>query len=94
MEKVFSAVSTVVMALAVTLLRFFVATKIWSLTMVKHLGAPEITVWQAVAVGFALSIFTQDFSVYEEERKRKAIPSLVSAALGSLIMWGLVALVF
>jgi hypothetical protein len=91
MDKVFTFLGLFAFGLTATMVRLFVFTKVWALTVVS-LGAPQIGMLQALGISFLLGVFQKIDTTTEDLKKQ--VSDTLSGVLSALLIWGLAALIF
>lgn len=95
MEKLLKLLGLLVLTIPLAVLKAFVVTKVWALTVVPMLHAPEITKWQAFAITYLVSTMMINGHNYSETKETgEALGKMIGKAVALLLTWGVATLIF
>lgn len=84
------------LGVAATFWKLFVIVHVWQLTMVKHLGAQPIGMFQAWALSWMIALFLVGYKTEEVKDKDPShvAKKIVTYCATAAFSWGLAALIF
>lgn len=91
MNTLLKVLGTLVIAALVALYRLFIFLKVYSLTMIP-LGAPHLTLFQALGVSVAVSVLTYDAT--SQHSNENILTKVISQVIGLSIILLLAMVIF
>lgn len=95
MEKLLKLLGLLVLTIPLAILKAFVVSKVWALTVVPMFHAPEITKWQAFAITYLVSTMMINGHDYSADKEiDEVVGNYIGQAVALLLTWGVATLIF